>query len=298
MTNRRTFLSQAGVISAGMMIIPDILMAKAKVQSRIVGLQLWSVRDQLNKNDHKEVRDVIAKVAKAGYKEVETYGYSKAGGFWGLDSKAFSDVLKANGLSTPSGHFDMNLFFGTGKTDDLLSYIDAAHATGMQCIIVPSIKEEFIKTVDDFKQVADKLNKAGEICKRAGLKFGYHNHNFEWRPVDGTTFYDTIINNTDPLVVKMEMDLYWVVRSQQDPVAIIKAHPGRFFAFHIKDMDKENHNLNTEIGKGTIDFKTIMKYAGLAGVKHFIVEQENYINIDPYVSIAESCAYVRDVLHV
>ena len=94
------------------------------------------------------------------------------------------------------------------------------------------------------------------------------------------------------------MDLYWVVRTGQDPVEIIKKHPGRFFAFHIKDMDKANHNLNTEVGSGTIDFKKIMSYAKLAGVKHFIVEQENYTNIDPYVSITQSCAYVKNVLHV
>lgn len=274
------------------MVAPKLVMARA--QSNIVGLQLWSMRDQLPNN----VSTVIGKVAKAGYKEVETYGYSKKDGFWGLDAKAFSDLLKSNGLSTPSGHFEFDSFFGTGKTDELESYIDAAHITGMETIIVPHLDGNFIKTVDDFKHIADKLNTAAEICKKAGLKFGYHNHNFEWKKVDGTTFYDTILSQTDPKIVKMEMDLYWVVRTGQDPVEIIKAHPGRFFAFHIKDMDKANHELNTEIGKGTIDFKRIMSYAKLAGVKHFIVEQENYTNIDPYVSITESCEYVKNVLHV
>jgi len=292
MTNRRTFLTQAGLVSAGMMIAPKLVMARA--QNNIVGLQLWSMRDQLKGN----VSDVIGKVATAGYKEVETYGYSKKDGFWGLDAKAFSNLLKKNGLSTPSGHFEFDSFFGTGKTDDLQTYIEAAHITGMEYIIVPHLNGDFIKTVDDFKSIADKISKAAEICKQAGLKFGYHNHNFEWRQVDGTTFYDTILNRTDPALVKMEMDLYWVVRTGQDPVEIIKKHPGRFFAFHIKDMDKANHNLNTEVGSGTIDFKKIMSYAKLAGVKHFIVEQENYTNIDPYVSITQSCAYVKNVLHV
>jgi len=290
MTNRRKFLAQAGVISAGIMMKPHMLIAKPR--NNVVGLQLYSLRDQLPK----DVSGVIAKVAAAGYKEVETYGYSKNNGFWGLDAKAFGTLLKNNGLTAPSGHFDMNLFFGSGKTDDLQTYIDAAHEIGMQYIVVPSINGEFIKTVDEFKGVADKLNKAGEICKKAGLKFGYHNHNFEWKPVDGTTFYDTVINATDPSLVHFEMDLYWVVRSEQDPAAIIKAHPGRFSMFHIKDMDKTNPKLNTEIGKGSIDFKSIMAHAKQAGVKHFIVEQENYINIDPYVSIAESAAYVKSIL--
>src|SRR6202012_726089 len=149
-------------------------------------------------------------------------------------------------------------FFGTGNTDDLYEYIEAAHITGMDYIVVPHLDGNFLKTVDDFKKIAAKLNTAAAICKKEGLKFGYHNHNFEWKVVDGTTFYDTILKDTDPETVKMEMDLYWVVRTGQDPVSIIKAHAGRFFAFHIKDMDKDNHNLNTEIGNGSIDFKRIM----------------------------------------
>jgi sugar phosphate isomerase/epimerase len=293
MTNRRNFLTQAGILSAGMMIAPHIL--RAASQDKVVGLQLWSLFNQLNGGN---VKDVTPKVAKAGYKEVETYGYSKKDGFWGLDAKAFSSLLKDNGLSTPSGHFEFDGFLRTGETDELQSYIEAAHVTGMEYIIVPHLDDNLIKTVDDFKHIADKLSTAAAICKKAGLKFGYHNHNFEWKQVDGTTFYDTILSQTDPETVKMEMDLYWVVRTGQDPVEIIKAHPGRFFAFHIKDMDKNNHEKNTEVGTGTIDFKRIMDYAKLGGVKHFIVEQENYTNIDPYVSITQSCSYVKNVLHV
>jgi sugar phosphate isomerase/epimerase len=294
MTNRRTFLTQAGLISAGMMIAPGILKA-APGYMDIVGLQLWSMRDQLTGGD---VRDVIAKVGKAGYTEVETFGYNKKDGFWGLDAKSFSDMLKSNNMSTPSGHFEFDGFFRTGNTDELYSYINAAHITGMEYIIVPHLDDNFIKTGEDFKHIADKLSTAADICKKEGLKFGYHNHNFEWKVADGTTFYDTILSRTDPDTVKMEMDLYWVVRTGQDPVTIIQAHPGRFFAFHIKDMDKSNHELNTEVGSGTIDFKRIMAYAKVAGVKHFIVEQENYTNIDPYVSITQSCNYVKNVLHV
>jgi sugar phosphate isomerase/epimerase len=290
--NRRKFLKQTAVASAGMMIAPHLLSAKSS--TNIVGLQLYSLRDQLPK----DVKGVIAKVAAAGYKEVETFGYSKAHGFWGLDAKAFSDLLKANGLKTPSGHYGMDEYFVQGKTGDLESYIEAANITGMEYIVVPSINGEVLKSADQFKMVADKMNKAAEMCKKAGLKLGYHNHNFEWKPIDGTTFYDTLINNTDPSLVNMEMDIFWVVRAGQDPVKLFEQHPGRFALCHIKDRDKTNTDLNTEIGKGSIDFKTILSHAKTAGLKHFIVEQENYIKIDPYVSIAESAAYVKNVLHV
>jgi sugar phosphate isomerase/epimerase len=143
------------------------------------------------------------------------------------------------------------------------------------------------------------MNKAAEICNASGLKLGYHNHNFEWKPLaGGTTFYDTILKYTDPKRVHMEMDIFWVVRAGQNPVEIFKQHPGRFALVHIKDRDKTKTDLNTEIGKGSIDFKSIIPHAKAAGVKHFIVEQENYIDIGPYVSLAESCTYLKTVLHV
>ncbi|MBK0381009.1 sugar phosphate isomerase/epimerase family protein [Mucilaginibacter segetis] len=291
MSTRRSFLAQAGLLSAGVLLAPKLASAKTKNGP---GLQLYSLRDQLPK----DVKGVIAKIAQAGYKEVETFGYSKQNGFWGLDAKAFSNLLKANGLKTPSGHYGLDQYFGSGKMDDFDSYIDAALATGQTYIVVPSLNHNFIKTAEDFKTIAGKLNAAAEICKKHGLKLGYHNHNFEWKEVGGTTFYDTVLNNTDPKLVNMEMDIYWVVRAGQDPVAIFEKHPGRFAMVHIKDMDKTNHNLNTEIGSGTIDFKTILSKAKLAGIKHYIVEQENYINIDPYKSIAQSCTYMKNVLHI
>jgi len=292
MTTRRKFLTQAGMLSAGAILAPRLL--SAMPAGKVVGLQMYSLRDQLPKDP----KGVIAKIAAAGYKEVETFGYSKQGGFWGLDAKAFSDVLKANGLKTPSGHFGMDEFLLQGKTTELENNIAAANATGMTYIVIPSVNGEALKSADSFKKIAEKMNKAAEICGKAGLKLGYHNHNFEWKPVDGTTFYDTILKETDAKLVHMEMDIFWVVRAGQDPIKLFKQHPGRFALCHIKDRDKKQTDLNTEIGKGSIDFKTIMMHAKEAGLKHFIVEQENFTNIDPYVSIAESAAYVKNVLHV
>ena len=292
MINRRKFLAQAGLVSAGVLIKPDFL--NAAINSKQIGLQLYTLRNELPK----DVKGVIAKVATAGYKEVETFGFDKKTGYWGLTSKEFSQLLKSHGLSTPSGHYGLDQFFGTGKTDDLKAYIEVAHDTGQSYITVPSLAEQFIKTAEDFKQVADKMNKAAAICKTEGLKLGYHNHNFEWRPVDGITFYDTLLKYTDPALVHMEMDIFWVVRAGQDPIEILNKHKGRYFAVHVKDRDKTNTNLNTEIGKGSIDFKKILPVAKAAGVKHYIMEQENFINIDPYASIAESANYMKNSLPV
>lgn len=292
MTNRRTFLAQAGIASVAALLAPELLKAAGRSYP---GLQLYTLRDQLPK----DVKGVIPKVAKAGYKEVETFGYDMKTGYWGLHTKDFGKLLKDNGLTTPSGHYGIDSYFGKGDTSELKTYIDVAKTLGQTYVVIPSLNGDFIKTVDECKAVAEKMNKAAEICKASGLKLGYHNHNFEWKPLKGGgTFYDTILKETDPELVHMEMDIFWVVRAGQNPVEIFAKHPGRFALVHVKDRDKHNPDINTEVGKGSIDFKTIIPKAKAAGVKHFIMEQENFTNIDPYVSITESCTYMKNTLHV
>lgn len=289
MTTRRDFLTQAGLLSTSMLLSPSLL--KAATPSKI-GIQLYTLRNELPK----DVRGVIAKVAKAGYNQAETFGFNKQSGFWGLNAKQFNDLLKQNGLTTPSGHYDCNSFFRNGNMEDINAYIDVAHATGQKYIIVPSLNESLIKTKEDFKRVADNLNKLGKILGKEGLKAGYHNHNFEWKPVDGTTFYDTLLADTDPALVHMEMDIYWVVRAGQNPDEIFRKHKGRFALIHVKDRDKSNPDITTEVGKGDINFKKIIPDAKAAGVKYFIMEQENFTNIDPFLSITESANYMKKSL--
>jgi sugar phosphate isomerase/epimerase len=292
MTNRRTFLAQAGLASAALVLGPKLLRAETR---HYPGLQLYTLRDQLPHG----VKDVIAKVSKAGYKEVETFGYDMKTGYWGLKEKEFSKLLKDNGLTTPSGHYGIDSFFGKGDATELKKYIEVANTLGQTYVVIPSLNGDFIKTVDECKAVAEKMNKAAEICKASGLKLGYHNHNFEWKPLSGGgTFYDTILAGTDPKLVHMEMDLYWVVRAGQDPIKILNKHRGRYALVHVKDRDKSNPEVTTEVGKGDIDFKAIIPAARAAGVTHFIMEQENFTNIDPFVSITESCTYMKNTLHV
>lgn len=285
MNSRRNFIKIAGLAAAGAAIAPSFAFA---APAKTVGIQLYSLREQLPK----DVRGTIAKIAQAGYKEVEVFGYSTKNKFWGLDPKAFKKLLSENGLTAPSGHYGMDKFITDGNAEELKTYIEAANAIGSSYIVVPYLGDNLRKTADDWKKVAAKLNEAAVICKASGLKLGYHNHNFEFDKQGDTTGYEIMLKETDPKSVQFEMDIYWVVRSGNDPVKLFKEHPGRFPMWHVKDMDKADHTINTEVGSGTIDFKNIYKYAKLAGLKHLIMEQENF-SIDPYVSIKKSADYIK-----
>jgi sugar phosphate isomerase/epimerase len=289
MTQRRDFLKQAGLLSAISLMNPGLLLAAPS--SLKVGLQLYTLRDYIGKDP----KGVLAKVAKAGYQEVETYGYSKEKGFWGLSAKELKSALAANGLTTSAGHYGLDDFISGASQDSLKADIEAAKACGQTYVVVPSLDSKSLTKVDDLKRVAGKLNEAGRLCKAAGLKLAYHNHNFEFKPVDGTMLYDVLLKETDPTLVDFEMDIYWVVRAGQDPLKLIAQHPKRFTMWHVKDMEKADPEHNTEIGAGTIDFKKIFQQASTSGVKHIFMEQE-YFAMDAYKSITQSAAYIKKSL--
>jgi sugar phosphate isomerase/epimerase len=290
-TTRRTFLTQTGLLSAAAFLAPSLLSAK---DNERIGLQLYTLRDELPK----DVKGVIAKVAAAGYREVETFGYSKENGYWGLKPEAFKALLTSHGLTTPSGHYGMDLLFGEDKWDEVKMNIEVAKALGQTYLTIPYVNEKFRRTADDLKRLVEKVNKTAEMCKQAGLKTGYHNHDFEFKPVDGVTLFDVMMKEGDPKLLHFELDLYWVVRAGKDPITLFKEHPGRIVMVHVKDMDKTRHDLNTEVGSGSINYRAIIKTAKQAGVQHYIMEQENFIDIDPYTSITKSFGYMKNVLHV
>ena len=290
MNSRRTFIKQSALLAASVAVMPSL--ACTSIEKKALGIQLWSVRDIIGK----DVKSVIGKIAQIGYKEVETFGYSKKDGFWGLDAKAFKALLQENGLKSPSGHFDFDNYMQGKTTDQLKDYIEAANILGSEYITVPYLQAPVRKTADDFKKIAAKLNEAAQTCKSAGLKLAYHNHDFEFTQFGNTTGYEILLTETDKALVDFELDLYWVNRSNQDAVKIFKAHPGRFTMWHIKDMDKTNHDLNAEIGTGLVNFKPIFAEAKLAGVKHYIVEHEFNYKPDILGSIETSFNYVQKQL--
>src|SRR5699024_2360736 len=143
--------------------------------------------------------------------------------------------------------------------------------------------------------IAEKMNRVGEELRKSNLQLGYHNHDFEFENHDGQNGYDILLTETDKENVIMELDLYWVIRSGKDAVKLFNDHPNRFSLWHVKDMDKLDPALNTEVGNGSIDFKTIFQNAKLSGLKYLYVEQENFA-IDPYVSIKTSVDYIKNSL--
>jgi sugar phosphate isomerase/epimerase len=289
MTHRRDFLKQAGTLAAVACAQPSLLLAAPTPMK--IGLQLYSLRETIGQ----DIKGTLAKVARAGYQEVETYGYSPTTHFWGLTPAEFKAALAANGLSTSSGHYELGDFMRDGQAASLQPSIDAAKACGQRYVIVPHLDESVRKSVADFKTLAARLNQAGKMCQQAGLRLGYHNHDFEFKPIGGVTLFDIMLKETDPKLVDFELDLYWVVRAGQDPIKLMQGHPKRFPLWHVKDMDKAKPELNTEVGSGSVDFRKIFAQAGTAGLQHLFVEQENF-SMDAYQSIGQSAAYIKSTL--
>lgn len=284
-------MKQTGLALAATSLMPNIFFSNTKRKASL-GLQLYSLRETIEA----DVKGTLEKIAAIGYKEVETYGYSTKDQFWGLSVKEFKNIITSNGLNTPSGHYGLDDYLKEGGGKSNFAYlVEVAQTLDQKYITVPYISEPLRTSLDDYKRIAEKLNKAGEICKDAGLKLAYHNHNFEFEEYEAQNGYEIFLNNTEKDLVAFEMDIYWVVRSGNDPIALFEQYPGRFPLWHVKDMSKLNHELNTEIGNGTINFKNIFNKVKQAGGKHFIVEQENF-EIEPYKSLSQSYQFIKEDL--
>ncbi len=152
--------------------------------------------------------------------------------------------------------------------------VDDAAAVGVKYMVCAYLSAEERGGLDHYKQLADQFNTAGEKCKKSGMQFCYHNHDFEFEEKDGQLPYNILLNNTNKDLVKMELDLYWATKAKHDPIELFNAHPGRFPLWHVKDMDNTPKQAFTEVGNGVIDFKKIFEQANKAGLKYFFVEQD------------------------
>ncbi|MFC4211394.1 TIM barrel protein [Pedobacter lithocola] len=289
MVSRRNFLKTSGMAAAAVYLMPSFAFAAG---DKVVGLQLYSLREDLPK----DVKGVLEKVALAGFKEVETYGFSIKDQFWGLTPIELKKILDANGLKAVSGHYGLGSYLVDDNTEELKAAIAAAKVLGSKYVTIPWLIPTLRKSADDYKKLALKINKAGQMCKDAGIRLAYHNHDFEFEKQGDTTGYEILLKGTDKKLVDFELDLYWVVRSGKDPVQLFKENPGRFTMWHVKDMDKTKKEWNTEVGQGSINFKSIFAAAKLSGMKHFFVEHETNYNPNPIESVKKSCAYIKKEL--
>jgi len=285
MISRRTFVINSGLATAGLLAMPSLAF---NMEKKEIGLQLYTLRDELSK----DVKLTLEKVKAAGYTNVETYGFSIKDQFWGISPKELKNLLDKNKLKAVSGHYNLGSFLYDGNTVELIAAIDAAKILKSEFLTIPWVDEPFRKNIEDYKTIAARLNQAAKMCKASGLKLAYHNHDFEFQEHDGTTGYEILLKETDKDLVFFELDLYWVFRSQNNPLQLFKENPGRFKMWHIKDMDKLNAALNTEVGSGSIDFRAILNEAKLSGMKYFFVEQENNFANNVFDSIKISCNFI------
>lgn len=287
MNKRREFLINSGLVLGTLAITPSLAFTSKK---SAIGIQLWTLRETMPK----DVKGVLTQIAKAGFTEVETFGFSpKDNTFFETSVHEFKAILDANGLKATSNHFDFNNFIKTGDLSDLNAYINAAKVLGSEYVTIPWVSPELRGTsAADYKKLAAEINKVAAQCHAEGLKLAYHNHDFEFDQFGNTNGYEILLNETDPKLVDFELDLYWAVRAGHNPLDLFKQHPGRFSMWHVKDMEKTNKDLNTEIGNGAIDFKAIFAQVKLSGMKRFFLEHEtNYIP-NPEESIKTSFDYI------
>lgn len=284
MIDRRTFITAMSAAA-----VTGVRLHAKKVDR--VGMQLYTVRTDMEK----DFDGTLAKVAAIGYKEVEFAGYFKR------SPRDVRESLRRHGLTSPAAHVD----YPSLAADKLPAVLESAKAIGHQYLVNPWIDESLRKEPDIWKRVAETFNRAGEMSRKAGIQFAYHNHHFEFAPVDGKLPYELLLEQCDPKLVKMELDLCWITAAGKDPLEYFKRYPGRFPLVHVKGLTKKPDAGGaapiqsvmpdlTDVGThDIIDWKRIFARSGEAGIKHYFVEHD--IPKDPYASLKASYDYVKSL---
>jgi len=290
MVNRRTFMQHAGSFASAALALPVLPSLPARRYR--VGLQLFTVNRSMNQ----DAALSIQRVAAMGYEEVETYGLDPAAlTYYRMPALDFGRRLQDLNLTTPSGHYDLQRFL-IAPVGELNRYVDrcaeGARILGQQYVTWPFL-EPAMRTLDTYRLVAERLNVIGARLAKAGLHAAYHNGGGEFIDHNGQVGYDIILNETDPALVKLQVDLYWLSHdTNQSPRYWFDRAPGRFEMWHVKDMHKISRDY-TELGNGTIDYTRIWPDAARSGMKHFFVEQGGNFAVDAMHSAADGIAYVR-----
>lgn len=310
MQNRKQFIRNGAGLLAGSLAIPSFIRtltlshSHTRVPFPPPGLQLFTFFDVIDK----DVDGTLKRIAEIGYVEIES-AFSKKGGYYGLKPKEFAALLKSLGLKWKSHHvlgapFKMPPGMkmpldADGKPlvippmrnlrDNMQELIDEAAEGGIEYLVCANAPTN---TLDEVKSSIDVLNRTDEACKKAGLRFAYHNHDMEFHVVEGKIPYQMLLAET---TMKMELDLAWAVKGGKDPVELFNQHPGRFPLWHVKDLDS-THEIILPVGSGTIDFKRIFAASETAGMNYYFVEHD--LPKDPWDSIQKSYVVLKKLAPV
>ncbi len=266
-------------------------MSFASIPQYKIGLQLFSVRDAMSKDP----KGTLVALKAMGYQDFETYGYDpKTETIYGYSLKEFKSILDELELTTTSGHYGFSDYFNA--SDEELDWFVAQCIKAAKSLDSPYITWPWIhpdhRNAEDFKRLAQLLNRIGKQVTEAGLGFAYHNHGYEFEDWNGTTGYEIILNQTNPDWVKLQMDMYWAVHSGTTPKALVAQQPGRFVMWHIKDMDKLTRDY-TELGNGSIDYLSMLPDPQTSGLVYYYIEQGGNFAVNSMESAATSIAYFK-----
>ncbi len=294
---RREFLQNTAALTLGSLALASTESWGMPAMKYPLGVQLYTFAKDID-ND---LANILKKLSELGYTQLESFP-SRKGGYFGLKPKEFSQMAKDNGLTWRSHHqggtpwnppaganVPANMPKQITLRDNAQQVVDEVAEGGAKFLICSSID---IKSGDAVKAAVDILNKAGELAKKAGLTFGYHNHDREFATVDGIVPYDVFLSQLSK-DIKMELDLAWVSKAKVDPVELFKKNPGRFPLWHVKDFDSEFKKL-MPVGSGHIDFKRIFENAKLSGLEYPMVEHDGPANA--IESVSSSINYLNGIL--
>ena len=279
MATRRNFLKNITLASGVLATSPLLAGGElAKPKKMKTGIQLWTVRDVIGS----DVPGTLAALSKIGYNSLEPYGFD--GSFYKYPAKEFRKMCEDLGMEITSTHCGITV-------ENAPLYAEKAAEAGLEYLILPSFSGRPEKTLDDYRKVAKEMNQIGEITKKSGIKFGYHNHNHEFKLIEGKLPYDTLLTETDPNLVAFEMDIFWVIKGGQDPLQYFEKHPGRFQLWHVKDMGNDGESCI--VGNGHIKFKDLLKKSKKAGLKRIVYEQEQYSEGTSLFCAEQSYKYIQ-----
>jgi sugar phosphate isomerase/epimerase len=301
--DRRKFLQVAGTLTAGAFLFPQLACNDSKPMTDTpttpapetteiprgsldkFGIQLYTLRDDMPKDP----KGILKQIASFGFQQIEGYEGDQ-GMFWDMGHLEFKKYLDSLGLNMVSSHCDI-------KKDFEVKAAQAAEI-GMKYLICPHIGPQ--TSVENWKKVTDRFNECGEICKKNGIRFAYHNHAYSFKAFSGMIPHNFMMENTDPELVDFEMDIYWVVTGGADPIEYLTKYPNRFRLCHVKDRMKDapadERSASCDLGTGMIDYPKILKVAKEQGMEYFILEQERYDNSTPIKSAAAGADYLKKLV--